>query len=54
MFGLGRIHAWRNDSDQPARWTCVLTDAEPVHDLKEVWVEEGLDGKGDVRPGKGL
>ena len=52
----GAIHAWRNDTTEYVRWTCVLTDAEPVNEMAEVWVLEGEgEGKpGVVRPGKGL
>ncbi|KAL7416384.1 hypothetical protein BDY24DRAFT_379568 [Mrakia frigida] len=51
----GTIHAWRNDTDEFVRWTCVLTDAEAVSELPEVWVLEGDGtGKGEVRAGKGL
>ena len=51
----GTIHAWRNDTTEMVRWTCVLTDAEPVNEMPEVWVLEGEDGgPGIVRPGKNL
>jgi hypothetical protein len=52
----GTLHAWRNDTTEHVRWTCVLTDAEPVDDLPEVWVLEGdkVGGPGLVRPGKNL
>lgn len=52
----GTLHAWRNDTDEWVRWAAVLTDAEAVQGLSEVWVLEGeeKEGKGDVRQGKGM
>jgi len=51
----GTVHAWRNESQtEIARWTCVLTDAAPVHDLPDVWVEEGEGGVGKVLEHKPL